>query len=327
MKELPDSRSRTTDTTSGRGIWGMSDRVPKSSSIQSSSNGYYEGSRSKAVQKKEDGAGSVSSSSNMGSSSSVSRKSMLISENASSENIWQGIGSTDGSSLHSQPSSGYQHTWAGMPGHFSMADIVKMGRPQGKLSASATVAGNSSHFSHNHITSDTSDKYSVNSVRPSELDQRVHCSLGPHQPVEDIDIEPGTTRNEHVSDDGWPSVNQPNSGTASEILQTSGAAITYSDPSKVELVIDEALEVTSIIVKLKCNEQVDIVGKRGCLKIVATRPLGLVFPNNTPELKMSNCDAYSTESSILPPGENDADINTKIWRIYHRRRRKSMAII
>ncbi|KAI0523190.1 hypothetical protein KFK09_005582 [Dendrobium nobile] len=240
MKELPDSRSRTTNTTSGRGIRGMSDRVPRSSSIQSSSNGYYEGSRAKAVQKKEDGAGSVSSSSNMGSSSSVSRKSTIISENASSENLWQGIGSADGSSLHSQPSSGYHHTWAGMPGHFSMADIVKMGRPQGKLSASATVAGNSSHFSHNHITSDTSDKYSVNPVRPSELDQRVHFSLGPHQPVEDIDIDPGTTRNEHVSDDGWSSVNQPNSGTASEILETSGAAISYSDPSKVELVVDEA---------------------------------------------------------------------------------------
>ncbi|PKU59115.1 uncharacterized protein LOC110098701 isoform X1 [Dendrobium catenatum] len=237
MKELPDSWSRTTNNTSGRGIRGMSDRVPRSSSIQSSSNGYYEGSRAKAVQKKEDGAGSVSSSSNMGSSSSVSRKSTIISENAPSENLWQGIGSSDGSYLHSQLSSGYQHTWAGMPGHFSMADIVKMGRPQGKLSA--TVAGNSSHFSHNHIISDTSDKYSVNLVRPSELDQRVH-SHGPHQPVEDIDIDPGTTRNEHVSDDGWPSVNQPKSGTASDILETSGAAISYSDPSKVELVVDEA---------------------------------------------------------------------------------------
>lgn len=158
------------------------------------------------------------------------------SENAASENLWQVIGSVDGSSLHSQPSSGYPHTWAGMPGHFSMADIVKMGRPQGKPSAPSTVAGNSFHFSQDHITSDTSDKYSVNPVRLSELDHGVH---GSHEPVEDIDMEPGNSRNEHVSDDGWPSVNQPNSGTAAAVLETSRAATSYSDASKVELVVDE----------------------------------------------------------------------------------------
>lgn len=43
--------------------------------------------------------------------------------------------SDDGISSSSQPSSGgYQSAWAGVPGQVSMADIVKMGRPQAKAS-------------------------------------------------------------------------------------------------------------------------------------------------------------------------------------------------
>ncbi|KAI0510978.1 hypothetical protein KFK09_011594 [Dendrobium nobile] len=76
--------------------------------------------------------------------------------------------------------------------------------------------------------------------------------------------------------------------------------------------------VTMKIGELKCNKQVDLVGNRGGLRI---------FANNSSELYISSCDANSTESSILPPGENDADIGTKIWRIYHRRHRKSAALI
>ncbi|XP_020577374.1 uncharacterized protein LOC110022656 isoform X2 [Phalaenopsis equestris] len=206
MKEPPDSRSRTATNNSGRGVRAISDRVPRSSSTQTNSNGYYESSRG--------------------------RKSTITSKSAASENLPQVIGSVNGSSQHSQPPSAYPHTWAGMPGHVSMADIVKMGRPQGRLSTSKV------HVSHNHAASDSSDKYSVNPVRLPELDQRVHIS---DEFVEDIDIETETTRNVHVSDDGWPSVDQPNCGTASAILETSGAATSYSDASKVELVVDEPL--------------------------------------------------------------------------------------
>lgn len=38
----------------------------------------------------------------------------------------------DGISSSSQPSSGYQSAWGGVPGQVSMADIVKKGRPQAK---------------------------------------------------------------------------------------------------------------------------------------------------------------------------------------------------
>ena len=43
---------------------------------------------------------------------------------------------TDGLVVSLQSSSGFQHGgWSGTPGQLSMADIVKMGRPQGKASS------------------------------------------------------------------------------------------------------------------------------------------------------------------------------------------------
>ncbi|PWS22970.1 hypothetical protein DKP78_15610 [Enterococcus faecium] len=41
----------------------------------------------------------------------------------------------DGSFGAMQPSSGFQNSWCGVPGQMSMADIVKMGRPQVRSSS------------------------------------------------------------------------------------------------------------------------------------------------------------------------------------------------
>lgn len=49
----------------------------------------------------------------------------------------------DGNLSASQPSTGYQPAWVGAHGQKSMADIVKMGRPQ--IKASSTPS--SSHYS------------------------------------------------------------------------------------------------------------------------------------------------------------------------------------
>lgn len=53
---------------------------------------------------------------------------------------------TDGKVSASQPSTGYQPAWVGAHGQKSMADIVKMGRPQIKASSTPT----SSHYSGRH---------------------------------------------------------------------------------------------------------------------------------------------------------------------------------
>ncbi|KAI0527065.1 hypothetical protein KFK09_002661 [Dendrobium nobile] len=103
--------------------------------------------------------------------------------------------------------------------------------------------------------------------------------------------------------------------------------------------VDEALEVISIdlnIAPIACeaiseSERVP-EGKKKCdslegdpltliMEIGELKcPLGLLpiseeeimSPKNRPRLYLGTCYANSTESSILPPGENDADIGTKI---------------
>lgn len=51
------------------------------------------------------------------------------------------LGSTDGSS-GTQPPSTYHSAWVGLPGQVSMADIVKMGRPQNKVTNAANTSQN-----------------------------------------------------------------------------------------------------------------------------------------------------------------------------------------
>ncbi|KAG0461041.1 hypothetical protein HPP92_021338 [Vanilla planifolia] len=233
MKEPPDSRSRTTKSTSNRGVRSGSDRSPRRSSILSTSNE----SRGKVVQKKED----VLSSSILGTSYS-GRRATVGRETASNESLLPLTGIANGSSFQAQSPSSYQQGWTGIPGHVSMADIVKMGRPQGKLSGYSTNAGkNSSNVFHNQITSDATKlgPNSVNPVQPSVLNHESHSWPDDHQLAEDVAYIPGTPRTMQVSDDSWPSISQPNFGNDLAIADMSATATSYGDASKPLLVGDE----------------------------------------------------------------------------------------
>ncbi|RWV93950.1 hypothetical protein GW17_00043556, partial [Ensete ventricosum] len=63
----------------------------------------------------------------------------------------------DGISMPMQPSSGFQNSWLGKPGHVSMADIVKMGRPQGKPIGMPSGA----NVSPNQKGEDTTDRLDI----------------------------------------------------------------------------------------------------------------------------------------------------------------------
>ena len=52
----------------------------------------------------------------------------------------------------SQPASGHQTAWFGAPGQMSMADIVKMGRPQNKTTNSKQNFNMRSEINHEHET-------------------------------------------------------------------------------------------------------------------------------------------------------------------------------
>lgn len=112
-------------------------------------------------------------------------------------------GTSDGLSSATQP-SGFQSSWLGVPGHVSMADIVKMGRPHGK----ASTVSNSHIHSNVLATSDHSSK------------------------VVDIHGEPGIAVNQHLSaNDDWPAIEQPPVATLSSVVEAPSDSDPYADPS------------------------------------------------------------------------------------------------
>ena len=108
------------------------------------------------------------------------------------------MGTFDGfSSLPSQPSSGYQPAWSGVPGQMSMADIVKMGRPQAK-SSTPNLSDQSLNNLHVQAPPSTTSHYDL-------LSSESHASK-----VSEMNPEPGLGTAQNISpNDEWILVEQP----------------------------------------------------------------------------------------------------------------------
>ncbi|KAK6124146.1 hypothetical protein DH2020_042119 [Rehmannia glutinosa] len=107
-----------------------------------------------------------------------------LSDGASAENKGSSLGTADAMPSGILPVSGYQSAWAGAPGQVSMADIVKMGRPQNK----ASNAPNASH--HNvHVPSTNASHHNLRF--PED-----HASNDPESSVQQPSNE-------------WPSIEKP----------------------------------------------------------------------------------------------------------------------
>jgi hypothetical protein len=83
----------------------------------------------------------------------------------------------DGPAVPSQSSPGLQqNSWSGTPGQLSMADIVKMGRPQAKHSSKPVVTadrGYAGQYPSLPITVNQNPKQHANIVMSTELDQEI----------------------------------------------------------------------------------------------------------------------------------------------------------
>ncbi|XP_038987496.1 uncharacterized protein LOC103714980 isoform X2 [Phoenix dactylifera] len=248
IKEPPESRSRAVNS-SGRGARGGIDRMGRNSSAQSSSSDYGV-TRGKPVNKKENGITSLPTSSILGSSivaSNPNRRSTIPSDSASMENTIQVTGLSEEMPTPLQPSSGFQHNWLGKPGHVSMADIVKMGRPQGKPCNAPIVASDRSSTTQNAAMSHVSHqsvKQSPTTVMPSEPDQKVHSSQNFSQVTENAhDI--GVADGHHASHEDWSLVDEPPAGSGSIVPETSDTSAVYADLSASStLLVDGVLHVS-----------------------------------------------------------------------------------
>ncbi|XP_078167979.1 uncharacterized protein LOC144562640 isoform X2 [Carex rostrata] len=139
-KETGEPRTRAVNNTSTRGSRVNSDRGPRSSYYQSSSND-NQAPRAKAAPVKENETNYHHTSSILGPATGANNSHQKPSSTLNTETqIPSGL--NDGPPLSTHPTpSGFQSAWSGgLHGHLSMADVVKMGRPQQAKSAAAPVA-------------------------------------------------------------------------------------------------------------------------------------------------------------------------------------------
>lgn len=132
------------------------------------------------------------------------------------ENKTLEVVSGDGISSSSQPSSGFQSSWLGVPGQVSMADIVKMGRPHNKAPPHKNV-------NNHHVL-----------APPAAVShQELHSSQG-HSKVSEFNSEPEVATSQHVSpNDEWPSIEHP--PAMSSVLEGSAHSDLYTKPAHSEL--------------------------------------------------------------------------------------------
>ncbi|CAN6451661.1 unnamed protein product [Victoria cruziana] len=139
--------------------------------------------------------------------------------------------------LPSQPTSGYQSTWIGIPGQPSMADIVRSGRPQNKqltlpvstISASqALQSTNSTQLSH-HGVKQSPISAPIPSVPQHEVsDPQDHTA----ESRSSLNHEPKVAATQHIDDDDWPVVEHSSTNTPS-ILDPPGASAVYSNRNEI----------------------------------------------------------------------------------------------
>ncbi|XWS15928.1 hypothetical protein CRYUN_Cryun34aG0043800 [Craigia yunnanensis] len=225
-KDTVDSRSRGANNFGSRGGRSGSDRyIGRGGSSHYSSNESGP-SHGKPVQKRENGthayAGSSSTASGM-QGNNMNWQPPSHSEVVVTECKMSTVGLGDGISSSSQP-SGYHSAWLGVPGQVSMADIVKMGRPQNK----ASVIPNPAHqrVNNRHLV-----------IPPSAaLNPNLHSPQDHASKVSDVTYEHDVTINQHVSpSDEWPLIENPSAASVTSVLEASAESGLYANASNLPL--------------------------------------------------------------------------------------------
>ncbi|XVF25524.1 hypothetical protein REPUB_Repub13aG0220000 [Reevesia pubescens] len=215
-KDTFDSRSRGANNLGSRGGRSGSDRYTGRGGSSYYSSNESGPSHGKPTQKRENGghayAGSSSSASGM-QGNNMNRRPPSLSEATFTEHKMSTVGVGDGISSSSQP-SGYQSAWLGIPGQVSMADIVKMGRPQNKASAMPNLSHQS--VNNRHL-----------GIPPSAA---LHPNLQDHaSKVSDVTYEPDVTPS-----DEWPPIENPSAGVTS-VLEAPAESGLYANASNLPM--------------------------------------------------------------------------------------------
>jgi len=107
--------------------------------------------------------------------------------------------------------AGFRSPWSGVPGQLSMADIVKMGRPQGR--ASSNVNSSQYHATASQAAPTPHELYSSQSYAPK------------------VDLDSGAAGTQSTPDDDWPQDEQQPTLSMPSISEPSVLPEQYMDPS------------------------------------------------------------------------------------------------
>ncbi|XP_022978644.1 uncharacterized protein LOC111478557 [Cucurbita maxima] len=286
-KDPVDSRSRGPNIPSSRTSKGGPDRYAGRSSLNQFGSSETGVLHSKPVYKKENGAndhaGSSSASGQSGNHSNYQFPSH--SNNVVTENKLSGIGAGDGAISSSQSSFGYQSAWLGAQGQVSMADIVKMGKPQGKSSSvqNASLQGASSHNS-----------VPFQSTLPL---QNFHSAQHQASSVSEAHSGPGITSQQVSLNDEWPTIEPPQAVGISNTIESPAVLELHSNPASLSLDSDN---------QHKHQDKVQVVESGLVDNIEANHAADAsILGRSTPEdnsggTSVSDSNLYDDMSSYLP---------------------------
>ena len=142
----------------------------------------------------------------------------------------------NGSVGAAQSSSGFPNAWCGVPGQMSMADIVKMGRPQVRSSGKMATTDISHTGQTPSLSSSVNQnsKHSASTTLPTAFDQGFPALPDPIP--QNVNFSHASAENNQMLQNDWFPQDEPPSGTQSKGIETSGdtsVSVTPFDSSAV----------------------------------------------------------------------------------------------
>ncbi|KAK4787338.1 hypothetical protein SAY86_011171 [Trapa natans] len=229
-KDTTDTKTRGTNNTSSRGTKSGSDRNASRGRTSVSVSAESATLHGKSASKKENGAHSFTGSSSFASVASGNngnRRPPTYSDSSTLENKVSARGENDMVSGAVQPTPGFQPAWFGVPGQVSMADIVKMGRPLGKISAGATNPPNHQHTGPQSASSrDIFHSQSSNTLKSEPVFSNTQHPLADEEwPLDEQEAPPN---------DDWPPFEKSHR-TMSSVLEAPLESELFSDQSNLPM--------------------------------------------------------------------------------------------
>ncbi|CAN4091869.1 unnamed protein product [Withania somnifera] len=212
IKDTTESRSWITSSTPSRGSRAGGERYV--------GRGGSESTKPASAYRKESGSQTNNfSSTPLIAGSNTDRRLTAISDATGNDSKRVVQAAVDGHSAASEPSPGYQPTWGGVPGQVSMADIVKMGRPQAKVASVPNISHHTVGVNQNH--DQAPPPYGTS-----------HHNSDDHSKVPEVHQEPRDCSSQTPSaNDEWPSIEHPSAASQSTVLEPPTNSVLHPDLS------------------------------------------------------------------------------------------------